>query len=139
MSGTLRNIDPDKLLKANRQYIARVESEGLYAVYDATLDTLFLEIGGPREALSEHLADNVMVRVDPETLHIVGIEILDFFTDFLPNNRLVEQAICQLDLREGQDSEITLMEPKYKALRDTIGALIPQLAESVAGASNSSR
>jgi hypothetical protein len=140
MSRTLRNIDPDELLDANRQYIDRVEREGLYAVYDATLDTLFLEIGGPGEALSEHLVDNVMVRVDPETLHIVGLEILDFFADFLPNNRLVAQAISQLELRKGEDSEVTLMEPKYKALRETMGALIPQLAESVAaGASDSSR
>ena len=56
MSQEIRFIDPDKLLEANRDYIDRIERQGLDAVYDSTLDSLFIEIGGPTESLSEHLA-----------------------------------------------------------------------------------
>ena len=73
MSQEVLDIDPEKLLKANRDYINRIEREGMYLVYDATLDTLFVEFGGPKEALSEHALDNVMIRIDPKTFHIVGL------------------------------------------------------------------
>ena len=91
----------------------------------------FLEIGGPKEALSEHLVDNVMVRIDPETLEIVGFEVLDFFSDFLPNNRLMHQAVTDLGLEEGVDSEIALVEPRFKAFIDMFEAIVPQVVQSV--------
>ena len=101
MTEEIRFLDPDEMMKANQDYISRMEREGLDAVYDATLDTLFIEIGGPKEALSEHLADNIMIRVDPDTLRIEGLEILDFFEDFLPNNRLAQSLVQDLELRQG--------------------------------------
>ena len=131
MSQEVLDIDPEKLLDANRDYVDRIEREGIYVVYDATLDTLFLEFGGPREALSEHALDNIMLRIDPGTLHIVGLEILDFFADFLPNNRLIQEPVGDLGLQEGKDSQITLMEPRFKPLRETIQALIRPIAQSV--------
>ena len=124
MTQKIRFIDPDKVLEANRDYLDRIESDGLFAVYDGTLDTLFLEIGGPKEALSEHVIDNIMLRVDPVSLQIVGLEILDFLSDFLPNNRLVEGMVSDLGLQEGQDKTLELMEPKYKPFKDVIEALI---------------
>lgn len=101
------------------------------AVYDATLDTLFIEIGGPQEALSEHVIDNVMVRVDPETLEVVGLEILDFLDDFVPSNRLVREEVESWDLQRDSDSEIVLMEPRYRPAREVVEALISQLAHQV--------
>ena len=131
MSREVLEIDPDKLLSANRDYLDRIEQEGMQVVYDAALDTLFVEIGGPREALSEHAGDNVMVRIDPETLHIVGLEILDFFADFLPNNRLIQDFVREMGLQEGTDFHATHTEPRFKPLGETVEALIPQFAESV--------
>ena len=128
MSQEIRFIDPDKLLEANRDYIDRIERQGLDAVYDSTLDSLFIEIGGPTESLSEHLADNIMVRVDPETLQIQGLEIVDFFDDFLPNNRLVQNMISDMGLREGEDYRVPLMEPRFKHIRDVIEALISHVS-----------
>jgi len=126
-----RHIDPDKLSAANKHLIDRIEREGADLVYDATLDTLFIEFGGPKEALSEHVVDNIMLRIEPETLQIVGCEILDFFSDFVPNHRLVWEMISDLGLQEGKDSTVTLMEPRYKALRDMIEAAIPHLAQAI--------
>jgi hypothetical protein len=126
-----RHIDPDKLSAANKDLIDRIEREGAELVYDATLDTLFIEFGGPKEALSEHVVDNIMLRIEPETLEIVGCEILDFFSDFVPNHRLFREMISDLGLQEGKDSTVTLMEPQYKALRDMIEAAIPHLAQAI--------
>jgi len=126
-----RHIDPDKLSAANKDLIDRIAHEGADLVYDAALDTLFIEFGGPKEALSEHVVDNIMLRIEPETLQIVGCEILDFFSDFVPNHRLVWEMISDLGLQEGKDSTVTLMEPRYKALRDMIEAAIPHLAQAI--------
>jgi len=131
MPQEIRHIDPDELLEANKDYLDRIEREGVNLVYDATLDTLFIEFGGPKAALSEHIVDNIMLRIEPETLQIVGCEILDFFSDFVPNHRLVRDMISDLELQEGKDSTVTLMEPQYKALRDMIGAAIPHLAQAI--------
>ena len=131
MPQEIRHIDPDKLLEANKDYIDRIEREGVILVYDATLDTLFIEFGGPKEAVSEHVVDNIMLRIEPETLQIVGCEILDFFSDFIPNHRLFRDMIGDLGLQEGKDSTVTLMEPRYKAFRDMIEAAIPHLAQAI--------
>ena len=133
MTQEIRFIDPDALMEANRDYIDRIEQQGLNAVYDATLDTLFVEFGGPKEALSEHLADNIMLRVDPKTLRIEGLEIIDFFEDFLPSNRLVRELVSDLGLRQGQDAHLALMEPRFKQIREVIEALIPHPAPPAGG------
>ena len=125
------HIDPDKLSAANKDFIDRIERQGTHLVYDATLDTLFIEFGGPKEAVSEHVVDNIMLRIEPETLQIVGCEILDFFSDFVPNHRLFRDMISDIGLQEGKDSTVTLMEPRYKALRDMIEAAIPALAQAI--------
>jgi hypothetical protein len=116
---TLPNrIDPQKFLEANRDYISRAERIGVDLIYDATLDTLFIEFGGPRPAVNEHLVDNIMLRIDPASLEIVGCEIIDFFDDFVPNHRLVGGLLGDLaGLKEGQGVRLTLVEPQAKAVR----------------------
>jgi hypothetical protein len=129
MAQNTLQFDAGKFKDANRDYIARIEREGLFAIYDATLDTLFLEIGGPREALTEHIWDNVMVRIDPETLEVVGLEILDFLEDFVPNNRLVRDAISGWGLKRDTDSSRTLMAAQYAPMREVVEAFIGQLTQ----------
>ena len=89
----------------------RIEKEGLAAIYDATLDTLFIEIGGPREALTEPLIDNMMIRIDPSTLEMVGLEIQDFLDDFVPANRIVRELIKGWSIDRQGDGEKLLIEP----------------------------
>jgi hypothetical protein len=122
-------FDAGKFKDANRDYIARIEREGLVAIYDAALDTLFLEIGGPREALTEHVWDNVMVRIDPETLEVVGLEILDFLEDFVPNNRLIRDAISGWGLKRDADNSRTFMAAQYAPVREVVEAFIGQLTQ----------
>ena len=111
MTEDVFEIDAAKFLEVNRDYMQRIEKEGLAAIYDATLDTLFIEIGGPREALTEPLIDNMMIRIDPSTLEMVGLEIQDFLDDFVPANRIVRELIKGWSIDRQGDGEKLLIEP----------------------------
>ena len=127
-------FDTERFKEANKDYMGRIEREGLKAIYDATLDTLFVEIGEPKEALTEHVVDNVMVRINPDSLQIVGFEILDFLDDFLPENRLVREALRDWNLSRTSDSEQTLMESQYAPIKDVVESAIGHLSQRPAGA-----
>lgn len=73
MDSKIREIDLDRLWDANRDYVARMEREGINLVYNTTLDTLFIEFGNPKEALSEHVTDSVMARVKPDLLKSLNL------------------------------------------------------------------
>ena len=128
MTSEPRHIDSEKFLAANRDYIVRIEKEGVQVEDDATLDTLFVEFGGPKRALSEHVLDNIFLRIDPNILEVVGCEVLDFLADFVPGNRLVEDLVAQSGLKPGEDYSHTLMEPAAKALSEIIMSGVPSLA-----------
>ena len=123
-----RQIDQEKFLAANRDYITRIEEDGVKVVYDSTLDTLFVEFGGPKRAISQHLVDNILLRIDPITLQVVGCEILDFLADFVPGNRLVAELVASSGLKEGEDYTTTLMKPQAKALSEVIMSGVPAFA-----------
>ena len=117
-------FDPEQFNEANKDYLDRIKSQGLKAIYDATLDTLFLEIGEPREALTEHFVDNIMLRIDPKTLQVIGLEILDFLDDFLPANRVFRNMLRDWEISRDTDSELAIMEPQYAPLKDVVEAAI---------------
>lgn len=113
-------VDPVKFFDANKDYLQRMERDGLFAAYDSALDTLFIEVGKTREAITDPFADNVMVRIDPETLEIVGLEIHDFLDDFLPANRLVREMTAGWMPNRNEDYEWTVLEPGIEELMRTI-------------------
>ena len=100
-------IDTKRFIEANKDYVKRIELEGLVMIYDATLDALFLEIGGPEKALTEPVIDNIMIRIAPATLEVVGLEI----QDFVPANRIIKELIHPWSLNRNKDKEMTLVEP----------------------------
>ena len=69
----LRNV-----LAANQDLAARLRELSISIVYDRDDDTFMLTLGEPQEALTESLdGSRIYIRVDPDTLKIVGIEIPD--------------------------------------------------------------
>ncbi|MBI4496700.1 MAG: DUF2283 domain-containing protein [Chloroflexi bacterium] len=52
-------------------------------VYDRKYDTLFVRPEPPRPAIAVDVAGEIWLRVDPETMQVVGLEIEDFATVFL--------------------------------------------------------
>jgi hypothetical protein len=66
-----------RIWAANDDLAERMNALGVTTDYDAELDILFTRIGPPVEALTESVDDHVGLRVDPDTLKIVGWEILE--------------------------------------------------------------
>ena len=105
-------VDPVKFFEANKDYLERMQRDGVFAAYDSALDILFLEIGEKtREAITDPVADNLMVRIDPGSLEIVGLEVHDFMDDFLPANRLVRDIMAGLMPNRNEDTEWKVLEP----------------------------
>jgi hypothetical protein len=72
----------------NDDLLQRLMDEGLTLTYDEDGDTLFLTIGRGVPALTEYVVYGIYVRIEPESLHIVGADVLQFRNRFLANNEL---------------------------------------------------
>ncbi|MDA0733246.1 MAG: DUF2283 domain-containing protein [Chloroflexi bacterium] len=82
-------IDYEAVGKANFDLLERLIGLGAEIAYDEDSDVLFITIGHePNEAVTEHLIDTIYYRIDPDSLKIVGITILEFMTNILAKNRL---------------------------------------------------
>ena len=65
-----------EIIAANGDLAQRMAQLGITSEYDENEDILFVTIGPPVEALTETVANCVGSRVDPDTLKLVGLEIL---------------------------------------------------------------
>ena len=108
-------LNPAKLLAANQDLIAIIGRSGLTLIYDEVLDTLFLQIGETRKGSCEFFVDTIMVRIFRPTLEILGLEIAEFFSDFVPEHRLVATLVEELGIQEGQEFEMQLSAGQAKA------------------------
>ena len=61
----------------NTDLLERMQAEGVSVVYDHDDDTLIIRIGPPVAAATESIDNTVLVRVDPNSLKIVGCEVLN--------------------------------------------------------------
>ncbi|MGH2584432.1 MAG: hypothetical protein ACRDJE_05905 [Dehalococcoidia bacterium] len=67
-----------EILDANQDLQERAASLGMLTVYDEEDDILRAIIGQPTEAATESIEHTIRLRVEPETLKLVGIEVLGF-------------------------------------------------------------
>jgi len=74
-----------EVMKANRDLRARMQRSDLDMAYDAEHDMFLVTIGAPQEALTEEIRDHVHLRLDPDTLKIVGVTVTAFKRVFLKN------------------------------------------------------
>jgi hypothetical protein len=65
------------IVEANGDLAVRLAQLGVAADYNPDLDIFMLTIGPPAEALTESIDNSIGVRVDPRTLKLVGLEILN--------------------------------------------------------------
>ena len=68
-------INSDWLLAANEDIFNRIDQLGVAVIYDDVLDTVFIEIGGPRKATNVPIDEDIMLRIDPTTMEVVAAEI----------------------------------------------------------------
>lgn len=110
----LTAFDRDLFLATNRNLMGRMDREGFFVLYDDELDTLFVDIGEHRDGVLEPLVDNLLARVDPGSLELLGYEIADFREDFLPNNRLFQPLASDLRLLHRPNERIDVSETEQK-------------------------
>ena len=105
-------LTPPKLLAANQDLIATIGRSGLTLIYDEVLDTLFLQIGETRNGSCEFFVDTIMVRIFRPTLEILGLEIAEFFSDFVPEHRLVATFVEELGIKRAKN--LNCISPQVK-------------------------
>ncbi len=79
----VRAIELGEIRKANADLSQRIQSEDVTIAYNPEADVLSIAIGAPRPALTEPRDGDLLYRVDPDTLKIVGVEIVAFEGHFL--------------------------------------------------------
>jgi hypothetical protein len=89
-------LDMSQVARLNGDLLQRLVEEGLTITYDEDGDTLFLTIGRGVPALTEFVTYGIHVRIEPESLRIVGVDILQFRKRFLANNELI-RVTCGAD------------------------------------------
>jgi hypothetical protein len=86
-------VDLKAVAKANFDILNRLDKEGAGITYDEDSDILFVNIGHePHEAITEHVIDTIYYRIDPDSLQMVGLTILEFMSNILAKNRLAQLA-----------------------------------------------
>ncbi|GEM_PF-1565960 len=88
-----QSIDWNEVTERNRDLEHRLNKLGLTFSYDEDGDTLFVTIGEGSEALTEHFADDVFIRLHPETQKIQGFVIVSFENDFLGKNKFFRSLL----------------------------------------------
>lgn len=89
---TPKPLDMDTVARVNVDVLERLAG-GVTFAYDEDGDTLFLTIGEPVPALTEHLLYDVYYQIEPESLRIVGVTIVGFIRHFLANNEFFREAL----------------------------------------------
>ncbi len=97
-------INGDRVVAANRDLLNQIEKRGVDVVYDDVLDTLFIEIGGPRRATNVHVDADIMLRIDPTTMEVVAAEIPLYQKGFVRYRRTLANSIEDLGVRDGRES-----------------------------------
>lgn len=57
-------------------------AQRLRFLFDREADILYLSVGKPRPAISKEVGDDILIRVDPKTHHVVGCTILNLTKRF---------------------------------------------------------
>jgi hypothetical protein len=85
-------FDMERVGRMNLDLAQRLVDEGGIFAYDEDGDTLFITIGKPTPALTEHVLYDIYYQIEPESLRIVGATILKFAGRFLKNNEFFREA-----------------------------------------------
>ncbi|MBM3942069.1 MAG: DUF2283 domain-containing protein [SAR202 cluster bacterium] len=122
----VKPLDTEEIRRANVDLADRIEAERVTLDYNPEADVLTITIGEPQVAITEPLFDDIMYRVDPDTLKIVGIEIVAFFGDFVRRNKLVRKLLRGYleQLRPG-NTGVVIDDPHNKELLGSILAVVP--------------
>lgn len=110
-----RTLDVSEVRLANQDFAQRLGVEEVTLDYNPEADALSITIGVPTPAMTEPAFDNLLYRVDPDTLKIVGFEILALFGDFTRNEPLTRKLLKgYLKELRTQKTGVMLVKPEDK-------------------------
>lgn len=113
----VRPLDAAEISRVNYDLSDRIMNEGITLDYNPEADVLSITIGDPKSAITEPWLDDAMYRVDPDTLKIVGIEIVAFFSDFVRKNKIIRKLLRgYLELMREGKKDIEVTESKDRKL-----------------------
>lgn len=95
-----------RIAEANQDLNERARELPVRAEYDLDDDTLILAIGEEQEALSPSVDNELFLRVDPDTLKIIGVELLHF-SDHLRDHSAVSNFVLHL-LEQAKVTQLTV-------------------------------
>ena len=87
------SLSAEAIKKANFDLGDRLEVEEIKLEYNPEADVLVITIGDPVPAITEPVIDDIMYRVEPDTLKVVGVEIVAFFSDFVRHNKIARKLL----------------------------------------------
>ncbi len=85
-------LDMETVGRLNLDVPQRLVDEGVTFAYDEDGDTMFITIGKPVPALTEHIIYDLYYQIELESLRIVGVTVLRFASRFLKNNEFFREA-----------------------------------------------
>ena len=124
MARQVTRIDSNRVAAANTNILTCIKQRGVSLVYDRVLDTLFVEIGGPRKATNVPVDEYVMLRVDPVTLEVVGGEIPVYRSDFVRHRGQLAKSLEELGILLNRD-----FPPMAPAKARKVGQLLQEWIE----------
>ena len=119
-----------QILAANSDLEERLGSLNVVVTYDAEFDIFLLSLGEPQPAITEEVSSGhgLQVRLDPETLKIVGFEILGFQSRYLkahPDFKPHFEALFEKPKSAIESQNIPLAGPKHQRAQEAIRELLP--------------
>ena len=112
--------------RANRDLKERMESSQIDIGYDAEFDMLLVTIGSAQEAITEQIDDQVYIRLDPETLKIVGLTVTAFKELFLEKEPEFKKRFAAIFERPSvmERWQVPVGEKSRSRVTDTLGELV---------------
>ena len=106
---------PEQLVAANQEILSRIEELGIDLNYDYVLDTVFVEIGGPRGATNIYVDADIMLRVARDTFEVVGAEIPLYLAGVARERPKLARSLERLGVRKHHDPDYRM--PPDKAMK----------------------
>ena len=110
----------------NSDLAERLEASSLRVSYDEEFDIFMLTIGEPQPAITEEIVDGLQLRLEPDSLKLLGFEILRFKSRYLKANpEFAEHFAALFPKSPMQSRDIPKTPIQRKNARRAAGNLVP--------------
>ena len=101
-------INSNRFLEANQDILDRIQQFGMDVIYDDVLDTVFIEIDGPKKAFNVPIDEDIMLRIDPTKMEVVAAEIPLYLAGVVRDRPQVAKFIADLGVHTDRECSRSL-------------------------------